>query len=426
MDNLSKLPGLDLDVAQRKHLVRMADALGRPSNENTVVIKLEHPAMSCMRDNLRHWQSADYAHAELRTLLTRQPWIWHVLLTVFSVQITPFIDNCEGIPVFCNNLILKDSDDGGTVQQVLEAVTFVNHPGLTDAGAIQAEGDLQVWEKSPERLVLIKGNAKVIRSLRKILSECDRVLKCGGTPTVQSLLPILLSEKYIFSNYVVDRPLPAGLRRMSDDEYDLLRTALAHVITSEIAAWSCQQMEYARFAREARHLTPVQRWHCVAVSAMVNTWFPEEAESVFRQVMEMLRSVNEAVDAERREVDKAIKFLKRPQNYVDQLILKPRTKEEAIAALETVAGFIYTASAGDYPKILQILFTEESLMRLLGWTNGDSTRLKTLIQIMEEDAVLLVEKSEKSHNKKRNITFEERKTMRFFSFHFPDEEGWEV
>ena len=293
MEKLAILDGIDLNEEQRRIVVRMANCLGKPLKEKSWVMSLKHPVLVDLWENLEHWQETSLDRDALLNLLHREPWIWHVFLSVLPVHLLPLLKLSEEIPIFGENLVVSDREDQEVLMQAIRAVTFVNASGMVDAGPIWCGRSLKALESSPERAVLIKGTAATSRDVIAMLEERDRLMKCGSSVPAPNSVPVLLSSSLIFSDLAVNHIIPSGLMRLSEKDQDLLRTAMAHLLTPDWVEWVIENMDRLSTEPEGyrRPGTSVRR--SVLLCGMALSWFPDHWLEVASEAETLLRNEND-------------------------------------------------------------------------------------------------------------------------------------
>ena len=417
VEKLSTLDGIDLNEKQRSVLVRMANSLGRPFYQKSWEMTLDHPVLVDLWENLEHWQETPLKQDALVDLLRRESWLWHIFLTEIPVHILPFVDDHDAVPVFAENLVTDGREDQDVLMQALRAVTFVNAFGLADAGPIWCGRSLKVLESAPERAVLIRGTAAVQRDVVAALEERDRIMKSGSSVPAPTTVPVLLSRSLVFSDLVVNHIIPPGRMRLSDEEQDLLRTAMAHLLKKDWAGWVIKEMDRLSSVPEGYRCPRTSVWRSVLLCGMALSWFPNHWQEVAREAETLWRNENQRLDQERREIEAAVELLTNPDRYADCLISIPNSKHEAEEALEKCAGFVWTPTKG---KILEqsqgkplVVFRKNTICRLLGWPGEDSRRLETLLTICEQRGVLL--------NRGQKVTFKDGSQLTMLAFIFSED-----
>ena len=419
VDKLTELEGIDLNQQHRDLLIRMANSIGRPLDCNSWVFCLEHPALGELWENLPQWQERVLDRDALLDLLRREPWLWHVFLAEIPVHLRPLLKDPEALPLFAENLITETKEDREVLMQAIRAVTFVNATGLADIGTIWCGRGLQALDTSPERAVLINGTAAVARDVIAALEERDRILKCGSQISALPTVPVLLSGAYIFSDLAVNHVIPSGLVRLTDEEQDLLRTAMAHFLNKDKAKWVIREMDRLSSAPESYRSSRAWIWCCVLLCGLGYVWFPNGSKDVIISTQLQLKGENQKLDLERQEIEEAYEFLTHPDRYADLLLHLPETKQEAEEALKTSVGFVWTPSKGNILKLSKgkplVTFRKHTLGRLFGWPVDDIRRLATLLSICEQRGNLL------SSNQK--VTFKDGSQLTMLAFSFSEEEG---
>ena len=419
VDKLTALEGIELNEKQRQLLLRMANTLDNPLELKSWVMRPEHPVLVDLWENLECWQKRPLDRNEMTELLRREPWLWHVYLTALPVHLLPLLTFPEEIPIFGENLVVSDREDQEVLMQAIRAVTFVNASGLVDAGPIWCGRSLKALESSPERAVLIKGTAATSRDVIAMLEERDRLMKCGSSVPAPNSVPVLLSSSLIFSDLAVNHIIPSGLMRLSEKDQDLLRTAMAHLLTPDWVEWIIENMDRLSTEPEGYRRPGTRVRRSVLLCGMALSWFPDHWLEVASEAETLLRNENEQIDQERKEIEEAIELLTNPERYAALLLDIPASKQEAEEALITYAGFKWTPTKG---KILErsngkplVVFRKSTICRLLGWQEEDSRRLETLMLMCEQRGVLL--------SRRQKVTFHDGLQLTMLAFDFSERGG---
>lgn len=420
-DNLGELPGHDLAAGQRELLLKMANDLDRPAKAKHWTVKLNHVAHREMTSSLPVWRDKPLPQDNWSSLLERMPWLWHLLLVLFTAHCVALTSRPERIPVFGENFVLNSWDDEAVLTQAMEAVSFLNERGMDTAGPILGISDWKALERSPERLVVTKGTAKAVQTLRERLSERDRLLKCGGPVPLMPTVPVMVSTSFVFSPFINDRQIPAALRRLSENELDLLRTAAAKLYTVRAVEKVLFIMEFnessSTYYRRSRRLL----WRDACLEAMTSIWFWEEdrREKTFHGAMDFLNTEEETVNLEQQKIKDAYERLIYPDRYADFLIETPKTKHEAEEALRTYVGFIWTPTRGEIKERSKgkplVVFRKNTLCRLFGWPEDDTRCMETLLSICKQQGCLLAEN--------QKVTFQGGSQLSMLAFLFAEEGG---
>ena len=417
LETLGGLSEFSLSAEQKRFLVSVANELDRPAKAKQWTIKLRHPIHPEMKQTLPAWRDKPFRQVAPDELLLHNMWLIHVILAAFTAHSMAFLKRPEKIPVFGENFVLEDGNDAETLIQALRAVTFLNERGLDNAGPILGDPDWKAWKDSPERLVVNRGTGKAIRTLREMLTERDRLLKCGAPVAPMTTVPILVSNSYFFSDLVNDRPIPAGIPRLSEEEQDILRTAAAKVFTPETAQKALFIMNWnltlaGSYRRSTRLL-----WRDTCLELMTSIWFPEEdrREAVLRQATAYLNEEKEVLDQDSKMVADAVAFLEDPARYAERLVEKPDSLKEAKKLLESYDGIVFTPARGVFTNLQLIGFRRETLCRLLGWGVEEKRLLNTLLDRCEERGTLV--------NREMGLSFKSGTNLKVLAFHFAEEGG---
>lgn len=256
---------------------------------------------------------------------------------------------------------------------VFRAGTFSNSAAGAIELTLREANDLDLWRGCPDRLVVLKTASGSL--LRPIITELEKsekiekIEKCGGIlPPPLPTVPLAVSRSVLNCSHAYDIALGKEPPRLTIEELDLLRWAMAQVLTKEVAeearrSWTDFMAQPCSYRWERREI-----WRSVLLRLLRDTWFhdPENrtrAQMLFSTRLEWQREEEQ----KRRElITKALQLLSTPTRYEREIIERPATKAEAERALEDEAvAFWYRPAKGEYAGKKLIAFSKKSLLRLL-------------------------------------------------------------
>lgn len=371
VDRLQSLPGMDLGAAGLKMLLDMADALRCPQSDREDFIRVKHPAAECVAANTAAFRKGQAREAELVELLETQPQLLPVVIAAMDAQLRA-LKRCDSIPHFAYNFI-PNAGDAQAVKwliDVFRAVTFSNSAAGAIELTLREASDLETWRGCPDRLVVLKtASGSLLRPIITELEKRDKIEKCGGIlPPPLPTVPIAVSRSVFNCPHTYDVALDKEPQALRVEEMDLLRWAMAQVLTKETAEearsrWTNLMAHPCSYRWERREI-----WRSVLIRLLHDAWFRDSenrarAEALFSTRLERQ---HEEEQKRRELITKALQLISTPTRYEREIIERPATKAEAERALEDEAvAFWYRPAKGEYAGKKLIAFSKKSLLRLL-------------------------------------------------------------
>lgn len=376
MGSVFELPGFDFSSAELQLLRLMANELRSAEDSREVLITTKHPALKTAKAQRDEWGEVTVDQEKLLDLLYQEPLLLQVIVAAVDVQLRSF-KHLERAPLGVYHFQVAK---GGAcadkwLSQVLQAVTFVNEKGRDGMGPIeimmQTQADSKVYRYFPDRLVVVR--TSTTSHLRPLLDEVELAeanRKAGWNKMEKSMgTPIVISQGLLHCRKAVDFLVPADITELSGEEQDLLRAAVARVLSKGMAKSALEQWEVSTSRMHAYRLDWFQIWRDILIRNIMQIWFG--GSLLWQRAQLLLHKTQQEQEREEREREEkiayAVELLGNPDRFKNQILTKrPESKDEAEMCLSSDAvAFRITFQRGADKGRTALAFTKDSLQRLL-------------------------------------------------------------
>lgn len=398
---LRTLPGCDFTPDEVELLLTSADELSAPVAAEEFYIRVKHPAKEQVCNNLAGWKDIGYDERKLLELVQSDPVILQIAATACDAQIRTlkkFRSAPQGVYHYIPNP--GDAQAIDWFEEVLGAMTFANEQSPFSAGPIDVvlkdPTNLLRWRGSAERVAVIRtATGSLLWPLVEEIQERDRIAKCcGQTPPLLPVTPIAISRSMLICPQAVDIALPRHPQRLTGNELDLLRAAMARTLTRVHPARLYQFWRDRRRQEFSYRENGFTVWRECLIRTVVRAFFLMD-ENVYRQAECLLfdteQQQRKAEEEREAAIAKAIDLLAHPDRFAREIIPRPSSKEEADDHLNRSADAvafefcpIKGADAGQH----FLAFSKDSLLRLLRRVSVGETLYDALIARCEKSGLL--------------------------------------
>ena len=371
------LPDIELADGELEAYRYIADRISPKPKEITSTVN--HPAKTAIKNNGCDWMNKPLDLGGFSDMLkANSEWLTPILIAALDTQLRSF-SGCDGIPVFCYNFTLKKVNlqaDSNFIR-VLTAMNFTVQNGACSAApreiTVQDNGDIEDWNGCHDRLVVLRtvkggGLAPIFDKLDTY--DRSRAYK-GVLPPRLSTVPIIRSKTFFDRSDTVDCELPEVIPALTDAQLSCLRTAFSHVLTGENAAdaskrWRDRMYHMCGFLRN-----PFEEWRDVLFSVFLDSVFPKQgqAKETAQTGFQTAQKRQKEAEEEREKIlQDALDLVTDQSRYENEIIDKPASREECKELLNTdqsAIAFRYVRASGQYEGQHFIVFTDDSLLRLL-------------------------------------------------------------
>lgn len=370
------LPDIELADWELDAYLRIADRISEAPEEYECIVR--HPAKSAIKAQRADWRGAINGD-ELAAMLEKHgDWIIPAITSALDVQLRSLGLSTE-IPVFFYNFTAKKPDlqvDRAFVDVLTAANLSVHGETCNSVPAeiiVQDNSDLEDWAGCHDRVVLLRTSTG--SPLRPLFDQADsraRQDAFGGIlPPRLPTVPIIRSKTYFCRNDTVDVDLPASMDKLTEEELDLLRTAVARTLNKVNAEAVCEEWSSRMRSRHAYRLNAFQVW-CSAIDRVFlrsNFRGQGDAEAKAYTSLEASQAAQLEAETERtRIIAAALDLLGDPKRYEGEIISKPATKADADNMLDhdqTAVAFWYAPAKGNARGHRFLVFSRASMLRLL-------------------------------------------------------------
>ena len=372
-----KLPDIELADGELEAYRYIADRISLKPDEITSTVN--HPAKAAIKNNGYEWKDKPLDLDGFSDMLkANSEWLTPILIAALDTQLRSF-SGCDGIPVFCYNFTLKkvnlQADSG--FMSVLTAMNFTVQGGACSSApreiSVQNDGDIEDWNGCHDRLVVLRtakggGLAPIFDKLDTY--DRSRAYKGVLLPRL-STVPIIRSKTFFDRSDTLDCELPEVIPALTDDQLSWLRIAFSRVLTKENAAdasnrWYDRMHDQFGFLRNA-----FETWRNVILRVFLDSVFPEhgQAKETAQTGFQTAQKRQKEAEKEREKIlQDALDLVTDQSRYENEIIDKPASREECKNLLNTdqsAIAFRYVRASGQYEGQHFIVFTDDSLLRLL-------------------------------------------------------------
>ncbi len=372
-----KLPDIELADGELEAYRYIADRISLKPDEITSTVN--HPAKAAIKNNGYEWKDKPLDLDGFSDMLkTNSEWLAPILIAALDTQLRSF-SGCDSIPVFCYNFTLKkvnlQADSG--FMSVLTAMNFTVQGGACSSApreiSVQNDGDIEDWNGCHDRLVVLRtakggGLAPIFDKLDTY--DRSRAYKRVLPPRL-STVPIIRSKTFFDRSDTVDCELPEVIPALTDAQLSWLRTAFSRVLTAKNAAdaskrWRNRMYHMCGFLRN-----PFEEWRDVLHRVFLDSVFPnqgqakETAQTGFQTAQKRQK---EAEEEREKILQDALDLVADQSSYEKKIIDKPTSRDEGKKLLnidQSAIAFRYVRTSGTYEGKHFIVFTDDSLFRLL-------------------------------------------------------------
>lgn len=372
-----KLPDIELADGELEAYRYIADRISLKPDEITSTVN--HPAKAAIKNNGYEWKDKSLDLGGFSDMLkANSEWLTPILIAALDTQLRSF-SGCDGIPVFCYNFTLKKVNlqaDSNFIR-VLTAMNFTVQNGSCSAApreiSVQNDGDIEDWNGCHDRLVVLRtvkggGLAPIFDKLDTY--DRSRAYK-GVLPPQLSTVPIIRSKTFFDRSDTVDCELPSVIPALTDAQLSWLRTAFSRVLTRKNAAdaskrWRDRMYHMCGFLRN-----PFEEWRDVLHRVFLDSVFPKQgqAKETAQTGFQTAQKWQKEAEEEREKIlQDALDLVTDQSRYENEIIDKPTSREECKELLNSnqdAIAFRYVRTSGQYEGQHFIVFTDDSLFRLL-------------------------------------------------------------
>lgn len=391
------LPDITLTPEESKLVLRLADELTPPARLERLDLKCNHLAKATLKDSVAVWNGT-FEQDSLFALLMKNPELADVVFAAVDTQLRA-LKRMPYAPWIIHNLIrAKEEGANATAQGILRACAFANEISPLGSGPIDlmvkdAESLRQI-QRSPGRFIFFRFREREqLQPILKAAEERERIAKSGGgIAALDYPVAVAVSGVFLGKPYALDCQIPDALPTLTGRELDLLRTAVGLVLDKQTAediyrCWQARITDPANYAANGALL-----WRYVLAIVVSGKWFIDRRQrNVFceRYLTHLCKGATAQADREKVLRD-AIKCLADVDSYHDQIIEKPASKEAAEKHLaDDAAAFQYTPKKGALKERELLVYTKDSILRLLEPIGLTSDLYSTFCGRCEEDGLLI-------------------------------------
>lgn len=391
------LPGITLTPEESKLVLKLADELTPPTRLERLDLKCNHLAKATLKDSVAVWNGA-LEQDKLFALLTKNPELAEIVFAAVDTQLRA-LKRMPCAPWIIHNLIrAKEEDANATVQGILRACTFANEVSPLGGGPIDltvkdAESLRQI-QRSPERFIFFCFREREqLQPILRAAEERERIAKSGGgIAALDYPAAVAVSGVFLGKPYALDCQIPDALPTLTGRELDLLRTAVGLVLNKQTAeeiyrCWQARISDPANYAVNGALL-----WRYVLAVIVSRQWFADQRQrNAFREHYLTHLCKGAAAQADREKVLRdALNRLTDVDSYRGQIIEKPDSKADAEKRLaDDAAAFQYTPKKGALKERELLVYTKDSILRLLEPIGLTSDLYSTFCGRCEEDGLLV-------------------------------------
>lgn len=395
---LTGLPDLDLSTDELDLLQQMANELESCSTPEELLIEVKHPARETVREQKEIWvQMGEGGNCEiLEEVVQEYEFIPDIAVAALDCQLRAF-KSFKTAPTGVYNIVEpKKGDAQGFLLPLLGAMTFSNEQGRVSFDEIiihlKDSDDLNRWRKCRGRMVVIRtSTGSLLWPLIEEIEKQEQVIKSGGPlPTVQlPTIPISVTRSFLQVPYAVDIGLPAleKFPELNGSQLDCLRSAMGRVLNEDTAKRVKADWKKAKALPSFYRESGFETWRKILLKHLLAAWFPEKnTEGIFLSVTQ-----RQEEDRRRREeiLQQAFHMLAHTENYENQIVDRPSSKDEAIKLLSAKAvAFWFEPKKGDDKGKKLLAFSRDSLNRLLQSVNVQEEYYDAFIRLCDQEGIL--------------------------------------
>lgn len=391
------LPDITLTPEESKLVLRLADELTPPARLERLDLKCNHLAKATLKDSAVVWNGA-LEQDSLFVLLTKNPALADIVFAAVDTQLRA-LKRMPYAPWIIHNLIrAKEEGANATAQGILRACAFANEISPLGSGPIDlmvkdAESLRQI-QRSPGRFIFFRFREREqLQPILKAAEERERIAKSGGgIAALDYPVAVAVSGVFLGKPYALDCQIPDALPTLTGRELDLLRTAVGLVLNKQTAEeiyrrWQASVTDPANYAANGALL-----WRYMLAVIVSRKWFAGQRQrnAVCERYLTHLCK-GAAAQADREKVLRdALNRLTDVDSYRGQIIEKPDSKEAAEKYLaDDAAAFRYTPRKGALKERELLVYTKDSILRLLEPIGLTSDLYSTFCGRCEEDGLLV-------------------------------------
>lgn len=391
------LPDITLTPEESKLVLKLADELTPPARLDRLDLKCNHLAKATLKDSVAVWNGT-FEQDKLFALLTKNPELADIVFAAVDTQLRA-LKRMPYAPWIIHNLIrAKEEDANATVQGILRACTFANEISPLGSGPIDLivkdVESLRRLQMSPERFIFFRFREREqLQPILKAAEERERIAKSGGgIAALDYPVAVAVSGVFLGKPYALDCQIPDALPTLTGRELDLLRTAVGLVLNKQTAEeiyrrWQASVTDPANYAANGALL-----WRYMLAVIVSRKWFAGQRQrnAVCERYLTHLCK-GAAAQADREKVLRdALNRLTDVDSYRGQIIEKPDSKEAAEKYLaDDAAAFRYTPRKGALKERELLVYTKDSILRLLEPIGLTSDLYSTFCGRCEEDGLLV-------------------------------------
>lgn len=360
-------------------------------------MKCNHLAKATLKDSVAVWNGT-FEQDSLFALLMKNPELADIVFAAVDTQLRA-LKRMPYAPWIIHNLIrAKEEGANATAQGILRACAFANEISPLGSGPIDlmvkdAESLRQI-QRSPGRFIFFRFREREqLQPILKAAEERERIAKSGGgIAALDYPVAVAVSGVFLGKPYALDCQIPDALPTLTGRELDLLRTAVGLVLNKQTAEeiyrrWQASVTDPANYAANGALL-----WRYMLAVIVSRKWFAGQRQrnAVCERYLTHLCK-GAAAQADREKVLRdALNRLTDVDSYRGQIIEKPDSKEAAEKYLaDDAAAFRYTPRKGALKERELLVYTKDSILRLLEPIGLTSDLYSTFCGRCEEDGLLV-------------------------------------
>lgn len=399
MEKPLTLPSLAFNAGEINMLRQMADELRSSGDcvEKTDHIKM--PEKVELKAARAVAQQLPYAPSDVLEVMEENPWAAELLLAATLANLRPWFGQTAAPNLVVNVVIPSRNSDGSALdalRKVLQSFAFL---GDADGGFLAEREmnrmqDISAWLESNSQIALLHCSAEVSDRIRQ---------QAENTPAGQrafSSYPLLCVNSEAIGSCVDNIFLPSRCTPCTVAQQDALRRMMA-LLLEEPKAMVGQILSNRRqllAMPEAYRKSYVTSWREAVRTAIITR------EPQLSDVMEDSAAKAELLQAERAgKLRRGIELITNTEKYKAEIGIFPPSKREATELLST--EFVCLAHRVKGTDLL--VFSKDSMLRLLLRTGVDETYLELVFQKLDRLGVL--------RNRRDSLHFKEGGNGRFIT-----------
>lgn len=366
--SVKALPGFPFTEAEVKLILSVADEISAEFRCEEKLLCVDYPVKKTIEANRAFWTSQPCNSKKIWDVLSKSG----INLEIFAAALDgqwAALGDVQDVPIGITAFIVDNLSGSETayISALFRAVNFSTEPGRFLSGPLDLRGvGQEEFENRSDRLSLeiaASGRRSPISAAADTIAAADRRELSGGNYGYRPPCSLIQVTTSVTSNsYTLSIPVPAGLKPLSNDDLDELRTAASRLLQVRFLMECKRQWEEARAQPRAYRVNGFQVWRNLVKLTIVRYLFGHTAFFMRAQRLAIC-GIGELEAENAANIDAVVDFY-RNSNY----IAKIRDKSSLDRAMDTNSvSFTHYFSRGKNAGKHVICFTDkEALLETFG------------------------------------------------------------